>query len=116
MPSTDKPLAWLHGEVKSPPFSPAARIEAGMLLSRLQAGESLGLPHSRPMPVVGAGCHELRVVDGNVSWRLVYYIDRDAVVMLDVFQKKTEATPKSVISNCQRRLAAYLKIVRERSR
>jgi hypothetical protein len=32
----DKPLAWLHGEVKSPPFSKAARIETGYLLRELQ--------------------------------------------------------------------------------
>jgi hypothetical protein len=28
----DKPLAWLHGEVKTPPFSKEARFEAGFLL------------------------------------------------------------------------------------
>ncbi len=116
MPSSDKPLAWLHGEVKSPPFSPAARVEAGMLLRRLQAGETLGLPHLRPMPGIGAGCHELRIVDGSVSWRLVYHLDREAIVILDVISKKTEATPKSVITSCQGRLAAYWKIVREKSR
>jgi hypothetical protein len=33
---TDKPLVWLHGEVKTPPLSTAARIEAGVLLRRLQ--------------------------------------------------------------------------------
>ena len=35
----DKPLAWLHGEIKTPPFSPLARIEAGFFLRSLQAGE-----------------------------------------------------------------------------
>ncbi|WP_199330509.1 hypothetical protein [Microcoleus sp. FACHB-68] len=58
---TDKPLVWLHGEVKTPPFSQEARIETGVLLRRLQQGENLGLPHSRPMPSIGAHCHELRV-------------------------------------------------------
>jgi hypothetical protein len=46
----DKPVAWRHGEVKTPPFSVAARIEAGVLLRRLQQGEKLSMPHSRPMP------------------------------------------------------------------
>jgi len=46
----DKPLAWLHGEVKSPPFSKAARIETGYLLRELQRGKVLAMPHSRPMP------------------------------------------------------------------
>jgi hypothetical protein len=29
-----KPLAWLHSEVKTPPFSKEARIEVGALLRR----------------------------------------------------------------------------------
>ena len=65
----DKPLAWLHGEIRTPPFSTEARIEAGILLRRLQQGESLGLPHSRPMPSIGRGCHELRVTDRGHEWR-----------------------------------------------
>ncbi|MGA7501729.1 MAG: hypothetical protein WBX00_33775 [Isosphaeraceae bacterium] len=56
-----KPLAWLQGEIKTPPFSGAARLEAGMLLRQLQDGESLGMPHLRPMPSIGPRCHELRV-------------------------------------------------------
>ena len=58
---------WLLGEIKTPPISPAARIEAGVLLRRLQRGEKLALPHSRPMPGIGARCHELRIVDGKRS-------------------------------------------------
>jgi hypothetical protein len=57
----DKPLRWLHGEVKSPPLSQAARLETGWLLRRLQQGENLSLPHSRPLPSLGVRCHELRV-------------------------------------------------------
>ncbi len=52
MSRDEKPLAWLHGEVKTPPFSSLARIEAGVLLRRLQRGESIPLPHSRPMPII----------------------------------------------------------------
>jgi len=42
MTDRDKPLVWLSGEVKTPPFSSAARLEAGTLLRRLQGGEQLG--------------------------------------------------------------------------
>ena len=42
----DKPLVWLHGEIKTPPFSQQARVEAGTLLGRLQQGETLGLPRT----------------------------------------------------------------------
>jgi hypothetical protein len=47
MSDQSKPLVWLHGEVKTPPFSQEARIEAGVLLRQLQEGETFGLPHSR---------------------------------------------------------------------
>ena len=107
MSEDDKPLVWLAGEVKTPPFSTAARIEAGFLLRRLQKGESFGLPHSRPMPSVGKRCHELRIQDENQTWRVLYRVDSDAVVILDVFSKKTGKTPKSVIEVCQDRLKRY---------
>jgi len=54
----DKPLRWFAGEIKTPPFSTPARIEAGVLLRRLQRGERLGMPASRPLPEVGLRCHE----------------------------------------------------------
>lgn len=110
MSPRDKPLAWLRGEVKTPPFGSGARVEAGFLLRRLQRGESLGLPHSRPMPAIGAGCHELRIVDAKMNWRIMYHIAADAIVILDVFKKQTEATPKAVITACQRRLGEFQRL------
>lgn len=103
----DKPLVWLRGEVKTPPFSAAARLEAGWLLRRLQAGERLGMPHSRPMPTIGSRCHELRVIDAGKTWRLIYRLDPDAVVIADVFQKATTRTPDRVLTDCRRRLRQY---------
>jgi phage-related protein len=107
MAKNEKPLVWLHGEIKSPPFSAAARAEAGKLLRRLQKGQLLSLPHSRPMPSIGAGCHELRVVDEDKSWRIIYRIDADAIVIATVFCKTTVATPVHVINTCKRRLRRY---------
>lgn len=107
MAPTDKPLIWLRGEVKTPPFSPAARLEAGWLLRRLQAGERLAMPHSRPMPGIGARCHELRVVDAGKTWRLIYRLDAEAIVIAEVFQKTTAQTPERVIADCRRRLRLY---------
>lgn len=104
---TDKPLVWLHGEVKTPPFSPEAMLEAGTLLRRLQRGETLSLPHSRPMQVIGQRCHELRIQDQEVTWRVIYRVDTDAVIVVEVFAKKTRATPQQVIAVCQRRLRQY---------
>jgi len=107
MDNHDKPLAWLHGEVKTPPFSQEARIESGVLLRRLQQGETLGLPHSRPMPSIGAHCHELRIRDSDKTWRIIYRIDEDAILIVEVFQKTTQKTPTNIIDNCQKRLKKY---------
>jgi len=97
----------LYGQIKTPPFSPAARLEAGFLLRRLQGGEKLGLPHSRPMPSVGTRCHELRINDINKTWRIMYRIDEDAIVILEVFVKKSGKTPKKIIEICKQRLRNY---------
>jgi phage-related protein len=102
-----KPLAWLKGQIKTPPFSVRARVEAGVLLARLQEGESIGLPHSRPMPSIGARCHELRIRDQAANWRLIYRIDSDAIVIIEVFAKTTKQTPLHIIDACQDRLNAY---------
>ena len=64
----NKPLAWLKGEVKTPPFSAE-----------------------------------------DQTWRIVYHVATDAVVILEVFSKKTAATPNEVLTNCKKRLVAYIR-------
>ena len=115
MKKTDagKPIVWLRGEVKTPPFSQEARIEAGYLLRLLQRGETLGLPHSRPMPAIGPRCHELRINDAAATFRIMYRTDPDAVVILEVFNKKTPRTPGPVIDACKRRLRKYDRLTGE---
>jgi phage-related protein len=107
MKRREMPLIWLHGEIKTPPLSIAARIEAGYLLRKLQMEELLSLPHSRLMPSIGLRCHELRIDDRNKTWRVVYRIDKDTIVILEVFEKKTPKTPPKVIENCRRRIQLY---------
>jgi phage-related protein len=107
MSPKDKPIVWLHGEVKSPPFSAAARIEAGYLLRAIQSGLMISMPHSRPMPTIGPRCHELRIADGTKIWRIVHRLDLDAVVIADVFVKKTNKTPNMIIKNSKRRFSKY---------
>src|ERR1041384_2752422 len=113
MSDHDKPLVWLHGEVKSPPFSAAARVEAGGLLRRLQQGEMLSLPHSRPLPTIGARCHELRIVDEDSTWRIIYRTDSDAILIAAVFQKVTRETPRHVKDNCRLRIRLYDDLTKE---
>lgn len=110
---TGKPLVWLKGEVKTPPFSAEARIEVGYLLRLVQRGDLLMLPHSRPMPAIGVRCHELRISDTAGTFRILYRVDTDAVVILEVFGKKTQRTPGTVIEACKRRLRDYDRLTSE---
>jgi phage-related protein len=107
MSPRDKPLVWLHGEIQSPPFSDAARWEVGFRLRQLQGGELLRMPQSRPMPPIGRRCHELRIRDEDHIWRIIYRLDPDAVIIAEVFSKKTNTTPKEVIDNSKARLRRY---------
>ena len=105
----DKLLVILHGEIKTPPLSQNARIQAGFLLRQLQKGILLSMPDSRPMPSIGKRCHELRIRDATADkiWRVIYRIDVDAILIAEVFAKKTQKTPPQIITTCQKRLAAY---------
>lgn len=77
------------------------------MLRQLQAGEKLSMPQSRPMPNIGKRCHELRINDDDKTWRIVYRIDSDAIVIAEVFAKKTNTTAKKVIDICKDRLRGY---------
>lgn len=95
MDEDDKPLVWLQGEIKTPPLSQVARLEAGFLLRQLQQGESLGMPQSRPMPAIGVNCHELRIRGAEQNWRIVYCIDDDAILTWQFLAKRLRQLPKT---------------------
>ena len=52
---------------------------------------------------MGRRCHELRILDAKSNWRVIYRIDADAMVILEVFPQKTSVTPKGVIDTCRPR-------------
>ena len=106
-----KPLVWLHGEIKTPPFTAEGRQEAGMLLRLLQAGEQLSLPQGEPLPLIGVRCGAIRIRDAQHSWRIMYRIDPDAILILEVYSKKTRQIPDEVISRCQQRIKQYDAVV-----
>ncbi|NCO59499.1 type II toxin-antitoxin system RelE/ParE family toxin, partial [bacterium] len=41
------------------------------------------------------------------NWRIVYRVDPDAIVILEIFEKKTNRTPKSVTDVCKKRIKDY---------
>jgi phage-related protein len=103
----DKPLVRLKTAIRSFPFSGKARLEAGFLLRQLQKGQALETPHFRPMPAIGERCHELRIIDQAATRRMIYRINTDAIVIFDVFSKKTRTTPQSAINRSGKRLREY---------
>jgi phage-related protein len=111
MSPTHKPLVWLRSAIKTPPFSTDARLEAGMLLRQLQRGDLIGMPLSRPMPSIGKACYELRIVDKAKTWRIVYALHPQAIVVVHVFQKTTPQTPKAAIDLCKARLREFIDAV-----
>jgi len=73
----------------------------------VQQGDTLAMPHSRPLPSIGPRCHELRINDERTTWRIVYRIDSDAIIILEVFSKKSRTTPTAIIDICKKRLRKY---------
>jgi phage-related protein len=63
------------------------------------------------MPVIGPRCHELRINDQAGTFRIMYRADPDAIVVLEVFGKKTPQTPSTVIEACKRRVREYDRLV-----
>src|SRR5207248_9015838 len=90
-----------------PQFTLEGRQEAGMLLRLLQEGEQLEMPQAEALPAVGPRCGALRVRDAGHNWRIMYRIDSDAVLVLDVYPKKTQKIPDEVIERCQERIKQY---------
>jgi phage-related protein len=80
----------------------------------LQQGHTVGMPRAEPLPIVGPRCGALRVRDESHSWRIVYRVDPDVVLILEVYAKKTRAIPPEVISRCRKRLKYYDDIAKKK--
>lgn len=83
-----------------------------MLLRLLQNGQRLGMPQAEPLPKAGPRCGALRVRDAQHNWRIMYRIDTDAVLILEVYPKKTRKIPGEVIGRCRQRLKQYDEVVK----
>lgn len=59
------------------------------------------------MPTIGSRCHELRIPDESLTWRIVYRTDPDAIVIVEVFSKTSRQTPTAIIAVCKARLRRY---------
>ena len=83
-----------------------------MLLRLLQEGERLGMPQAEALPDVGSRCGALRIRDAEHNWRIMYRIDADAIVILEVYSKKTRKIPDEVMERCSKRLKQYDEVMK----
>jgi phage-related protein len=81
----------------------------GKGLFRLQMGESIGMPHSRPMSSVGPGVSELRVKGEDNIYRAFYYVgSRKGILVFHAFRKKTQKPAPFEIEFARKRLRELL--------
>jgi phage-related protein len=72
-------------------FPEGARHDAGYQLDKVQRGDQ---PDDfKPMPAIGKGVEEIRILDPSGAFRVIYFARRaDAVYVMHAFQKKTQRT------------------------
>ncbi|MCD4727470.1 MAG: type II toxin-antitoxin system RelE/ParE family toxin [Pirellulales bacterium] len=49
----------------------------------------------------------MRITDEEVAWRIIYRVDSDAIVIGEVFPKKSGKTPHKIIDICKQRFRKY---------
>jgi phage-related protein len=64
-------------------------------------------PGRREAGEIGKRCHELRIKDEPGEFRIVYRVDSDAIVILEVFKKTARTTPRRILEICRERLKRY---------
>ena len=86
-------------------FPEEIRGDLADALARLDTGQTLALPLSRPMPSIGSGVHELRLKDRSGAYRVFYVLLGAGVVyVLHAFHKQMQATPKHTLVVVRKRL------------
>lgn len=83
--------------------------DLGSILTRLQLGESVGMPDVRHMPSIAKGASEIRIKDSTGIYRAFFMIETDiGILVFHGFKKKTQATPQIEIETGRRRLKSFL--------
>ena len=104
-----KPIRFLGDSLKRlREFPEDAKQDAGYQLDRVQRG--MQPDDFKLMPGIGKGVEELRVWDDSGTYRVVYTARlAEAVYVLHVFHKKTQATSKQDIEIAKSRYTELMK-------
>ncbi len=72
-------------------------IDVYALFDELTYGKTIGMPHSRPLPSIAKGLHELRLTNNDGIYRIFYVIKMgDSIYILHILKKKTQKLSKQV--------------------
>jgi phage-related protein len=94
----------------------AFKKELGSVLTRLQQGESIGVPDVRPMPEISPQVFEIRLPDRSGSYRVLYVIRMEfGILLFHAFRKKSRETPENDKKTARIRLKAFLEELEEES-
>jgi len=84
--------------------------ELGSVLTRLQKGESIGMPDVRPIPDISPQASEIRISDRSGNYRALYAIRMEfGILLFHAFHKKSRKTPEREKNTARIRLEAFLK-------
>ncbi len=90
-------------------FPGGIKQNLGYLIHRLQMGDKLTSPYSRPIKSVEIGVNELRVKDSTGAYRVFYYLKtQHGIILFHAFKKKTQKTPKKEIEIGKKNLKELL--------
>lgn len=82
----------------------------GAILTKIQKGQFVGFPDTRPMKTVAAGCFELRMKGKEGAFRAFYVIRaKQGILIFHCFKKKSRKTALQEIKTGQKRLSSFLK-------
>jgi phage-related protein len=100
-------LKGCHRELEH--FPEEIRGDLADAISRLELGQTLSMPLSRPMPGIGKRVHELRFRDRSGIYRVIYYLEgAGTVYLLHAFSKKSRQTPQQNIKIAKKRLGEVI--------
>jgi phage-related protein len=104
-----KPIRFLGDSLKClRDFPEHARQDVGYQLDKVQRGKQAD--DFKSMPAIGKGVEEIRVWDDSGTFRVIYTARiADAVYVLHVFQKKTQATSRKDIEIARERFAQLMR-------
>lgn len=78
-------------------------------LERLEEGESIGPPLSKPLPSIWKGLHELRFSYQAGEYRVFYFIKvREAIYVIHGMKKKSQQLDRKTIALLQHRIRSLV--------